>query len=363
MENEEEIVPKVEEKLKKEQKIIQERDALLAAILAGQRDTIRERVGFLLSQFPELRDSDISLQIKYWSFYQSDNFADSYLTIDQYKNLEHLNSITRARARIQNTLKLFQASEEVKKHRGVLQEEELEKARQAKDIFPYYAIFMDESGKNENYLIIGSLWFLDSSSMTNISTDLLRWKKEKKISWEFHFQKISDSNFDTYCRFVDFFTTRNPIVSFKSIYVERKGLKNVQDSLCKLAVLLLYKGIQHENDTGRAILPRSLQFYKDSEEIGADKLFLEEVKMEIENLSASQFNNQINIDQIIAIESKDNPIMQITDLYTASLNRKINNPGTGTNIKDKFAEYFINAINHNYGKEEKDSDLIYTIAL
>jgi Protein of unknown function (DUF3800) len=346
-----------------EEKVAKERDALIAALSSGKRDSVLERVGHLLNQYPDLRDSDIQLQLKYWETYESELYDSEYIDIKNYGKLTHLNSITRARARIQNTLNLFQASFEVKKHRGKLQDDEVDRARRAKDICPCYTVFMDESGKNDKNLILGSVWFLDSNSFGNITKELLLWQNQNDIKWEFHFQKLTESNYATYYRFVDFFCSRNPILSFRSIRVENKGFKNTNDALCKMTYLLLEKGVKQEITTGRATLPRSLQLYKDSEEMGSDKLYLEEVRTKMENVSQIQFEGKLNVEDFVAISSNANPIMQIADLFVASLNRKVNNPGTGSNVKDKFAEYFLGAIKSEVKTEETESDAIFMIAL
>jgi hypothetical protein len=100
------------------------REQLLRAINSSTLNTMEERVAWLLNNFPKTRDSDITLQIRYWQNFQSDRFGGPEISIWDYYRLARLTSLTRARATIQNKLKLFQASEAVAVHRGQLEKGE-----------------------------------------------------------------------------------------------------------------------------------------------------------------------------------------------------------------------------------------------
>lgn len=101
------------------------REQLLRAINSSQLDTMEERVAWLLNNFPKTRDSDITLQIRYRQNFQSDRFTGGEISVSDYYRLAKLTSLTRARATIQNKLKLFQASEEVAVRRRQLEKGEV----------------------------------------------------------------------------------------------------------------------------------------------------------------------------------------------------------------------------------------------
>ena len=67
-------------------------------------------------------------------------------------------------------------------------------------------------------------------------------------------------------------------ISFKALSVERRGINKANEALTDLYYLLLVKGVEHEHSTGRGVLPRGLQLWKDAEEPGFDKILLENVQ-------------------------------------------------------------------------------------
>jgi hypothetical protein len=106
----------------------QERETLLAALASSKPDTLVHKVGWVLNNYPETRNSDITLQLRYWETFCPDQYDSGAITAQDLYELPRLTSLTRARARIQNTLKLFLADAEVRKHRGTLSHEEREEA-------------------------------------------------------------------------------------------------------------------------------------------------------------------------------------------------------------------------------------------
>src|SRR5262245_47229828 len=121
------------------------RRALLHAISAGKLDTLQERVAWILNRYPAARDSDIALQIRYWETFEPALGGGDHIHKANLYHLTRLVSLTRARAKIQNTYRLFQASPEVRKHRGTLSAEELAKALEQRPSYPQLDVYADES--------------------------------------------------------------------------------------------------------------------------------------------------------------------------------------------------------------------------
>lgn len=66
--------PKAEVNSKVE-KIEEERQELLTRVASSELSNMRHRVAWLLNQFPSTRNSDIALQIKYWTFSRKTSLA------------------------------------------------------------------------------------------------------------------------------------------------------------------------------------------------------------------------------------------------------------------------------------------------
>jgi len=344
------------ENLAKEEQVEQEREALLEGVSAGKFDTLQERVAWILNHYPDARDSDVALQLEYWETFQPELLDGEYIRKKDLYQLARLTSLTRARAKIQNTYRLFLASPEVRKHRGKLSEEEREKAGEQRPAYPLFAVYADESGKTGKFLIVGSVWFLHPPEILSFMRTVEAWRKTREFTEEFHFNTISSAKLPHYLAFADLLVQNSTALSFKAVSVERVGIRKIEEALEQLYYLLLVRGVEHEHSTGRAPLPRGIQLWKDLEEPGKDKLFLAALDDKLLQASTSRFKNQLSVDDLKAIDSKGQILVQIADLYTSSINRALNAEGKREGPKDQFADYFLKALGLPNGPTTKETD-------
>jgi hypothetical protein len=347
-----------------EAKLEAKRDSLLRAVNSSQLNTIEERVAWLLNQFPKTRDSDITLQIRYWQNFEPDRFGGGDIAVSDYYRLAKLTTLTRARATIQNKLKLFQACDEVKKHRKQLQEGERANALKKRPNCHQYTIYIDESGKTQDNLIVGSMWYLNGAETLKIYKLVENWKKAHSINDELHFKSITEAKLPSYCELADLIVANSAMLSFKAVSVPRRGIANIHDALLRIASHLLVRGIEHESTTGRATLPRGLSICKDAEEIGQDKIFAAELSDRMKQAAASQFHGDLYVDEFSAEDSSTNVHLQITDLFTSSVGRQLNAPGDRHHPKDQFADYFLAKLGYaSMTQSEAVGDMTAHIAL
>ncbi len=302
----------------------------------------KERVGWILNHFPSTRNSDISCLIKYWQTFESELLEDkNTVKLANLYNLTTMNSVTRIRAKIQNEYKLFLASDKIRKHRGTLEEETRDWAIKEQPDYPVYSVYIDESGKTDKYLIVGSLWIIEPSITLKIFQKMKELKETYKNNYELHFKKINRSNIHIYNNVLELIKENSSSLGFKAISVERSGNKNINDTLTKMMYYLITDGIEHENITGRAPLPRILQVTKDQEEKGSDKILLREIKDRIDKDIESKFDGNLYIDEFVSLDSQSNDFIQIADLFTSSINRLLNVKSDGKHPKDIFANTFL----------------------
>jgi hypothetical protein len=349
----------------KAQKIAEERAKVRDGVAAGRLDTMQEKVAWILNHYPEARDSDITLQLKYWKEFQDDLFDGHSISAGDYYKLTRLTSIGRERARIQNVYNLFLANDEIRKQRGKREDSEHEKSIQQHKVHHHYAVYLDESGKTGNHLVVGSMWFLDGSESLKIHRRLNEWKKANSFEGEFHFNEISDGKLDQYIAAVDVILENSSVVSFKALSVERRGTGKVEESLAALTCHLLVKGIEFEHENNRAPLPRWLQIWKDSEQAGYDKIFLANLHDQLKQAAVTRFSGNLFLDEFYSTESKSHVLIQIADLFTSSLGRILNRSGEKKHAKDRFAEYFLAKLNMPEGPTQRDcvGDMAIHIAL
>lgn len=320
----------------KEIKLEYEQAKILRLVASAKLDTLQERVAWILNHYPGARDSDITLQLTYWKLFESDIYSGSFVEPDDLYRLTRLTSLQRARAKIQNTYRLFRASPEIRRQRGMLEESEKEKAVEQQPSYDVFAVYADESGKTQDYLVVGSIWFLHGPETATMVREIEECRKRRNFDGELHFKKISKSNLPIYKEIADILAARSSTVSYKAISVERKGIARVSDALIELYYLLLLNGVEHEHETARGSLPRMLQLWKDAEEPGSDKLLLENVRDRITQAGKSRFNNELKVDHFEAVDSEDLSLIQLADLLTSSISRVLNVRGDRNAPKDEF---------------------------
>ncbi len=58
-----------------------ERDAVLAAVSASRLDTLQKRVAWVLNHYPDARDSDVALYIRYWREFEGEHVEGEYVKL------------------------------------------------------------------------------------------------------------------------------------------------------------------------------------------------------------------------------------------------------------------------------------------
>lgn len=345
------------EKLTKEEKIEKERAQVFKNALSGNLLKLIDKVAYILNNHPESRNSDIDLAWNYWLNFENNIFKGHISSISQLYSLTKISSLIRARAKIQNEYKLFEAEDIVKRRRHKLELEKKEAAilEKPKNL-PSYNVYIDESGKNDKYLIVGSIWVTDTISdpyKTNLAID--SWKKSKGIKYEFHFTEMKKGELGNYKEYFTKFLSLNPTISFKAIIINNSGFSNKSDAIESLTFYLIKEGVINENSTKRAPLPRNLSAVVDSDQLGSDKLKAQHIKERImaQNIEGLYCQN------IEPLDSKDNNYLQIADLFAASINRKLN--FTTNDAKDQLADFILSHSGLNLDeldKENKDIDKV-----
>ena len=343
---------KPEKSTSSEDELEKERQEILERVSSHSVDTIRDKVAWVLNHFPETRDSDITLQLIFWETFDSDIYNGGPIIPKDYYRLTRLTTISRARAKLQNEYRLFLASPEVRERRGTISEEEKQKAIEDKPKYPVFTVYMDDSGKNAQNLIIGSIWFL--SDYLTVHKAIFDIRERARFTGEFHFKNMKRDDLPIYKEVVDVFWQHSNTVGFKLISVPRAGIGKAKEAFTDLYYHLLLEGIEHQQETNRAPLPRTLQVWIDSEETSLDKLRIANLDDRLRQASRSRFEGKLAIDSLHSVDSKNNILMQIADLFTGSANRVLNLSGTTHNHKDEFAVYFLSRFNIDLSLSEND---------
>jgi hypothetical protein len=337
-------------------KIEKEGKELLDNVLSGNINTQKDKVGYILNRYYDTRNSDVELAWQYWITFEKDKFNGSAITKNQMFILTRISSLVRSRAKIQNEYKLFQADDVVKQFRGVLEGEKRNESIEDKPSgLPGYTVFIDETGKTQDYLCVGSLWIVEGGlDSLYVKREIDEWKLKNSIEYEFHFTELTKHKLQSFKDFFIKFIALNSTAGFKLIAVRNSGFKELSQPITDLTFHLLNNGVQHENETKRAPLPRTLQVWLDEDEKGSDILKLENLR---ERIIAQKIQG-LYLDNFHAVSSKSNYFIQAVDLFTASVNRKINIAPVNTNHKDELADFILQITNFNIAEIDSENDQV-----
>jgi hypothetical protein len=317
-----------------------ERERLLEDVGASRLNTVQQRVAWLLNHRPETRNSDIALLIAHWEEFD-ENFSKADFTPTSLYTLTKPGTVARARALIQNRLRLFVADPEVRARRHTLSEEERLESRRPVQAQPPVSVFLDESGKTEANLIVGGLWTLNSQAEHALARTVRNWLRGRE-QVELHFANISNSNLGQHLDLLTRIYAEFTAFGFKYFCLPRKAAGAVASALVRMFYILLVEGIEHEHRSGRATLPRELSIWKDAEEASQDVLLIADLRDRLSNASSGRFGGQLSVGTIRAVSSTDNPLVQVCDLFTSCVNRMLNGTGaTGNHAKDQVARQFV----------------------
>ncbi|WP_318616767.1 DUF3800 domain-containing protein [Sporosarcina sp. YIM B06819] len=321
--------------------------ALWTDVQNGNDKHLITRVASILNRYPDTRNSDIALQIKYWQIY--DGITGNQITLNKLFEIERLTSIARSRAKIQNEYKLFRANEKVRRYRK--NEEEIQKEIQLSNTppAPIISIYVDETGKNDDYVIVGGVWVLKEEHNNNHHSKLIKWVRERMeqdttCPKEFHFSKIRNNGRDlaVYKDFFEFFIQNSEMASFKAISVKSSMLnKPIDEIINDLFYQHVRLGIEHEISTNRISFPQQVVYFKDSE-AGESSLRIKEIEQSLTDSFKIHYESKLTLNYLQSVDSATSRMIQIADLYAGALNRKLNVQNQQQDIrnaKDEFADF------------------------
>lgn len=337
----------------KEAEKLRKAATLWESVQNGEIKNVTQKVGAILNRYDETRNSDVALMIKYWETFEG--HTGSSITHKQLFKLQRLTTIARARAKIQNEYKLFLPTDErVRKHRKELADEEAEFQIATKPALPILHIYADETGKTDDYVIVGAFWILDDRRNGEIKKQLISWINEAKdkipnFPREFHFKDLSNdgSDLEAYIEFFNKVIGLSDVISFKAIGVNKTKLKKVrlQDLLDELYYQMIRLGVNHEVNTGRINYPKQISYIKDME--GDESRFhIEQLSQKITDNLKMQYEEKLRLNTYMPIDSKIERFLQVADLFTASVNRVINHQPKNNkkNAKDALAGHIIDLL-------------------
>lgn len=337
---------------KKALKKIRDIQQIQNAIESMNFSTQRDRVAGLLNLYPETRDSDLKLTIKYWETFQSEIYVKGAdVSPSNLFKLERLTTIARLRAKIQNEYGLFLGSAEVRSKRRQREEQVREDVLEDSPPPPYIHVFADETGKTHDTVIVGSIWFLDMRKSANFQNLFNQYKNLNKFKHEFHFSEMRNNQLELYKGLVDLVANNRDYISIRAIATSRRNTaRNIEDIVKRLYQLLITSGFDFEVSSGRVTPPRNITLTVDKAE-GLDPIAKAEIVRDISQYLQHNHGENNLLSKITEVDSKSNAAIQVADLISGALNRIINFENQNA-VKDEFARYLIDILNINIAGDD-----------
>lgn len=329
---------------KKIARIEKEKKELLSALAGGDFSTQRTKVAAILNLFPDSRNSDIALALKYWETFQPEIYNPMGIMPKDLFKLERLHYIVRARAKIQNEYGLFQADEKIKhrrkKQEEVMHEAVLEDAEPKKLVY----VFSDETGKTHDFVVVAAVWVLSGRAVFKVTQAISEWKE--KSAWahrEIHFSRFGRMDFDALKEYLGVIHQNREFLSFKVIAVQKSRTnRNIEEVIAKLHEHMLVRGAEHEIRQGRMDLPREIGVTIDEEQ-SLDPFALSEMARKVTADFARHYAGQLQLSGIDTVSSRNSALIQLADLIAGAVNRKLNHNGD-RNYKDEMSDWIIRTL-------------------
>ena len=326
----------------KAEKIARERERLLHNIGSTVTSDIRTQVGFVLSQFPPARDSDVALAHLVWETFYPEHIENGRVRLEDMYRIPRQTTMARIRAKIQNDYGLFQASADVQGFRRSLRAETKDQVVADKPGPPIVAVHADESGKKPHrFLVVGSVWVLNIAMQPRLAQALRNWKTEQQVTWELKFNELTKGKLSSAIEYVKTAMAHSDVMSLKACVLDTTSVKGLghEDVLYRLYYELAMSGMEHEIGVGRVVLPRWLSLVKDADD-GPDVLHLPELQRRLTATCREYFRDTVQVDSVITGDSEESPLLQLADLFSGSLSRVMNVSNESKNAKDDFAAFF-----------------------
>lgn len=318
----------------------QERDRTLADVADSRLGTTEQRVAYLLHRFPETRESDIALSIRYWRRFQADILEKwEPLELEVLFELDRLETIGRIRRHIQHTLHLFRGMEETAQNRDFLQRELHEYLASHKGAISEIRFYLDETGNegDKAYTGVAGLCVMNWQQYEKYHAALARWRLEQNWAETIRFSETGSDRIDRAVRLLGELRRRRSGLLFLGYALGSRG--RTHEDMFSLFIQLVIDSLHCLKRNGCLDTPRSLRVVKEADP-GFDNIFLLKMHKQLSDLVALEFPGQVVVQPIEPVTKGREVFLECADLIAGGMQRRA--LYKGRNPKDKLAEAVFN---------------------
>ena len=322
---------------------------MLVEIADSYLATREQRVAHILHRFPETRDSDTALCIRYWKLFQADVLERwQPIALEVLYELDRIETIGRVRRMIQNELRLFRGVEETRRARDAMQAEFYEYLAAHRDSLPEVRFYLDETGNegDKAYTGIAGVCIINWKQFEKHHAALEQWRSEQGWAETIHFSETGADKVDRAVSLLQQLRSRRSGVLFLGYSLASRG--RTHEDLFSLFIQLVVDSLKYLYDHKCLTANRCIRVIKEADS-GFDSLFLHKMTKQLSEVVALEFPGELAVLPVEAVTKGRTVLLECADLIAGGMQRRA--LGKGRNPKDRLAEAVINVTGF-----EDDSD-------
>jgi hypothetical protein len=323
-----------------DQELAEQRAELLARIAQSQLATYEQRIARILHRYPETRDSDIALCLRYWRTFQADVIERwKPLELEVLFDLDRMETLGRTRRFVQNDLRLFRGMEDTRKARQAMQRELHEYLAAHRDTLPEIRFYLDETGNegDKNYTGVAGVCVMNWKQYEKHHAALAQWREKQGWTETIHFAETGADKVDRAAALLQQLAQRRSGVLFLGYSIASRG--RTQEAIFSLFIQLVVDSLKHLQQQGCLSENQSVRVIKEADQ-GFDSIYLDTMTKRLSEAVALEFPGLLAVSPVEAVTKGRNVILECADLIAGGMQRRA--LGKGRNPKDKLAEAVIN---------------------
>ncbi len=334
----------IEDALARSLRLEKEASALQASLKDGVMSDVKTKVAWVLNLFPQTRNSDISLTLKYWELFHPDVFHPTTMNPRDLFKLERQTNIVRVRAKIQNEYRLFPADEAVSRHRRALEDDIKEAVIEDTPQRNIAFVYADETGKNADHVCVAAVWVLTGYTIFKLTRAIRLWQNNSPWSkTELHFSEFRKHQVTALGEYLSLIQKHREFLSFKVISIERATVKRPTEEIVRrLHEFMMVRGTHHEVVNSRIKLPHEIRLTVDAEE-SLDAISCADIQSRVAAAYQLAYGDELLITDVSPISSHKSELVQLADVIAGAFNRRKNHHGE-RNFKDDMADLIVSAL-------------------
>lgn len=328
---------------------VERRQKMLADIANSYLSSREQRVAHILQRFPETRDSDTALCIRYWNMFQADVLERwRPLELEVLFELDRIETIGRVRRMIQNDLRLFRGVEDTRRAREAMQAEFHEYIAAHRDSLPEVRFYLDETGNEgeKAYMGIAGVCIINWKQFEKHHAALEQWRSNRGWPETIHFSETGADKVDRAVSLLQQLQSRRSGVLFLGYSLASRG--RTSNDLLSLFIQLVVDSLKHLRECGCLTENRSVRVIKEADP-GFDSFYLRKMTKELDEMVALEFPGELTVLPVEAVTKGRTVLLECADLIAGGMQRRA--LFKGRNPKDRLAEAVINVTGFEDGTD------------